>query len=93
MNVVGFLRRLGEDEDGIEAVEVALAITIFALVAAGGFFAFGGSLVTFFEGTGIGFSEGGIENPLDLPDSDTVPDQEEFSTPCTVQSGDCGLSS
>ncbi len=38
--VSAFLVRLGKDESGIETVEIALAIALFALVAAGGYFIF-----------------------------------------------------
>ncbi len=62
--VSAFLVRLGKDESGIETVEIALAIALFALVAAGGYFIFGTALANFFELLGAGFT--GIELPTPL---------------------------
>ncbi len=83
MKGVIFLVRLGRDERGIVTVEIALAIALFALVAAGGFFVFGGALAAFFEDIGIGFSDGNIVNPLDSLAPNTFPDPcEEGGTNC-----------
>ncbi len=59
--VSAFLVRLGKDEIGIETVEIALAIALFALVAAGGYFIFGTALANFFTLLAGGF--GGITLP------------------------------
>ncbi len=62
--VSAFLVRLGKDESGIETVEIALAIALFALVAAGGYFIFGTALATFFTNLGTGFDGVSLPGPL-----------------------------
>ncbi len=62
--VSAFLVRLGKDESGIETVEIALAIALFALVAAGGYFIFGTALANFFTLLGSGFDGVTLPAPL-----------------------------
>ncbi len=62
--VSAFLVRLGKDESGIETVEIALAIALFALVAAGGYFIFGTALANFFTLLGSGFEGITLPTPL-----------------------------
>ncbi len=81
MNVGHFLFRLCQEESGIETVEIALAIALFALVSAGGFFVFGGALAAFLQVLVTGFSE----NPLD-----SLTAGGGFPDPCEKGGTNCG---
>jgi hypothetical protein len=54
-----FLLHLAKDERGSHSTEMALAISLFALIAGFGFFAFGDALADFFVRLGSGFSQAG----------------------------------
>ncbi len=55
--------RLITDERGSHTTELALAISLFALIAGFGFFAFGSALATFFQSLAVSFSA----NTLAIP--------------------------
>ncbi len=53
-----FLRRCYKDQRGAHIVEMALAIGLFALIAAFGYFAFGDALADYYVTLGIEFGNG-----------------------------------
>ena len=52
----GFLRDLLRDDRGMETLEVALGIALFAAIAGFGFFALGNSLANYFAAMGQQFA-------------------------------------
>jgi Flp pilus assembly pilin Flp len=59
-----FLLRFAKDERGSHTTEMALAISLFALIAGFGFFAFGDALADFFVKLGTEFENAGDMIPV-----------------------------